>query len=51
VRLGIDYPYPIVNIQETRRKASTALWSLQKNTLVKNESLRILKKHTLSKQK
>lgn len=51
VRLGIDYPYPIVDIQETRKKASTTLWNLQKNTLVKNESLRILKKHTIRNRK
>jgi len=51
VKLGVDYPYPIVNIQETRKKASNTLWNLQKNMLVKNESLRILKKHTLSKPK
>lgn len=51
VILGVDYPYPIVNVQETRKKASDTLWNLQKNSLVKNESVRILNKHTLSKRK
>lgn len=51
VILGVDYPYPIVNVQETRKKASETLWNLQKNSLVKNESVRILNKHTLSKRK
>lgn len=51
VKLGIDYPYPIVDIQASRKKASMTLWNLRKNALVKKESLRILKKHTLSKRK
>jgi deoxyribodipyrimidine photo-lyase len=51
VILGVDYPYPIVNVQETRKKASDTLWNLQKNSLVKNESVRILNKHTLIKRK
>lgn len=51
VILGVDYPFPIVNVQESRKKASDTLWNLQKNALVKNESVRILKKHTLSRRK
>lgn len=49
--LGVDYPYPIVDVQESRKKASSTLWNLQKNSVVKTESLRILKKHTLSRRK
>ncbi|MFD0990937.1 deoxyribodipyrimidine photo-lyase/cryptochrome family protein [Mariniflexile jejuense] len=49
-KLGIDYPNPIVNIDETRKKASKILWNLQKNTIVKKEANRILKKHTLPKK-
>mgnify|MGYP006079115783 FL=1 len=45
--LGKDYPYPIVDIEKTREKASQTLWNLQKNTLVKKESKRILIRHTL----
>ena len=45
--LGKDYPYPIVEINETRKKATDILWNLRKNKKVKEESLRILKKHTL----
>jgi len=45
--LGIDYPKPIVDLESTRRKASDTLWSLRKNRKVKEESARILKKHTL----
>lgn len=46
-RLGKDYPYPIVDMNETRKKATDILWNLRKNKTVKEESLRILKKHTL----
>ncbi|SDS15271.1 deoxyribodipyrimidine photo-lyase family protein (cryptochrome) [Formosa sp. Hel1_31_208] len=45
--LGKDYPHPIVNMEKTRKKASDILWNLRKNTTVKQENQRILKKHTL----
>ncbi len=45
-KLGEDYPYPIVNIKETRKKASDILWHMRKNKQVKKESKRIMKKHT-----
>ena len=46
-RLGVNYPHPIVDIKETRKKASDILWNMKKNPLVKKESKRILNKHTL----
>ena len=46
--LGKDYPYPIVDIKETRKRASDILWSMKQNNLVKEENQRILSKHTLS---
>lgn len=46
-QLGKDYPYPIVDLEITRRKASDILWNLRKNKKVREESQRILKKHTL----
>nr|WP_321247362.1 FAD-binding domain-containing protein [uncultured Psychroserpens sp.] len=45
--LGKDYPYPIVDMDTTRKKASDTLWNLRKNKKVREESERILKKHTL----
>lgn len=45
--LGKDYPEPIVDLETTRKRASETLWSLRKNRKVKEESARILKKHTL----
>jgi deoxyribodipyrimidine photo-lyase len=46
-QLGKDYPRPIVNMEITRKKASDTLWNLRKNKKVREESQRILKKHTL----
>ncbi|WP_299224375.1 cryptochrome/deoxyribodipyrimidine photo-lyase family protein [uncultured Psychroserpens sp.] len=50
-KLGIDYPLPVVDIEETRKKATEILWNLRKNKKVKDENKRILKKHTLAKSK
>lgn len=46
--IGVDYPNPIINIKVARKKASDTLWKMKKNRKVQEESLRILKKHTLS---
>ena len=46
--LGKDYPNPIVDLKKTRKNASDILWNLKKNPQVKEESKRILLKHTLS---
>ena len=50
--IGVDYPNPIVNIEETRKFASDIVWSFRKNDAVREEGGRILKKHVnSSKQK
>ena len=46
--LGVVYPNPIVDIKIARKKASDILWNMKKDTEVRKESERILKKHTLS---
>ncbi|WP_075342344.1 cryptochrome/deoxyribodipyrimidine photo-lyase family protein [Tenacibaculum agarivorans] len=46
--LGKDYPTPIVDIKENRKKASDILWNMKDDLLVRKESLRILKKHTIN---
>ncbi|WP_372754452.1 deoxyribodipyrimidine photo-lyase/cryptochrome family protein [Mariniflexile sp.] len=48
-KFGVDYPKPIVNLEDTRKKASDVLWNLKDNSMVKKESKRILGKHTLPK--
>ena len=44
-KIGIDYPFPIVDIDETRKKASDIVWNFKKKDDVKQEDKRILKKH------
>lgn len=51
ITIGVDYPLPIVDMKTTRKKASDTLWNMQDDQIVKNESLRILKKHTLPNRK
>lgn len=43
--LGKDYPFPIVDVEETRKIASEIVWSFRKKDTVKEEGKRILKKH------
>lgn len=45
-KLGENYPYPIVDVETTRKKATDTLWKMRNNKLVKVESARILRKHT-----
>jgi len=45
--LGVDYPRPIVPLEEARRKSSYFFWSMRKTTPVKQDGQRILRKHTL----
>jgi deoxyribodipyrimidine photo-lyase len=45
VIIGKDYPYPIVDIEATRKKASDIVWSFRKIEAVKIEGNRILQKH------
>ncbi len=44
---GKDYPKPIVDIAVTRKAALDKLYGHRKNKVVKEESSRILRKHTL----
>lgn len=46
-KLGEAYPHPIVDLEQSRKKASDVLWNLQKDLQVRRESKRILTKHTL----
>jgi deoxyribodipyrimidine photo-lyase len=49
--IGENYPAPIVNIQETRKRASDILWHMKDENTVIEENFRILKKHTLTNRK
>jgi deoxyribodipyrimidine photo-lyase len=43
--IGVDYPEPIVDIEETRKYASDIVWQFRKQDAVKTEGKRILEKH------
>jgi deoxyribodipyrimidine photo-lyase len=44
--LGKDYPYPIVDLDVTRKEAGVEIWSYRKQKDVQQEGNRILQKHT-----
>ncbi|WP_340199054.1 cryptochrome/deoxyribodipyrimidine photo-lyase family protein [Ascidiimonas sp. W6] len=46
-KLGVNYPEPIIQLNEAWRKASDLLWSYQKELEVIKDAKRILKKHTI----
>ncbi len=46
-QLGRDYPKPIVDLDKMRKFASDTLYTYQKHPKIKQESLRIINKHTL----
>jgi deoxyribodipyrimidine photo-lyase len=45
VKIGSDYPFPIVDIEASRKAASEIVWHYRKTDKVKIEGKRILKKH------
>ena len=49
-RIGIDYPAPIVDLEESRKKASDIVYQFRKDAYVKVEGQRILKKHVSNKR-
>lgn len=51
VRLGDDYPLPIVDLEQSRKSASDQVWALRKTKLAKEEGTRILKKHVNKSKK
>ena len=50
-RIGKDYPNPIVDISETYKYAASKLWRIKSDPKVKEESSRILQKHTNANRK
>jgi len=50
-KIGKDYPNPIVDISETYKYAASKLWSIKSDPKVKEESIRILQKHTNANRK
>ena len=46
-----NYLRPIVDLEQSRKEASSLLWGMQQDNLVKQESKRILQRHTLPNRK
>ncbi len=46
VEIGKDYPFPIVDVEQTRKYASDIVWGFRKRKIVKEEGERIIEKHT-----
>jgi deoxyribodipyrimidine photo-lyase len=50
VKIGIDYPKPIISIEQEGALARELIWAAQKDPEVVKEAKRILAKHTNSKR-
>ena len=50
-KIGKDYPNPIVDISKTYKHAASKLWRIKSDPKVKEESSRILQKHTNANRK
>jgi len=49
LKLGVDYPLPIVNLEEAAREAREKIWGHRKKPLVIKEQSRIITTHTRRK--
>ena len=45
VKIGMDYPAPVVDLSVTRKAASDQVWAMRKTRTARKESSRILEKH------
>lgn len=45
VKIGMNYPSPVVDLLATRRKAADLVWAMRKTRSARKESGRILEKH------
>jgi deoxyribodipyrimidine photo-lyase len=50
IKIGDDYPNPIVDLENSRKLASEKLWGLRKSDTVKTEGKKIIAKHVRSKK-
>ena len=49
IKLGVDYPLPLVDLEESGKKARDKIWSHRKDKLVQQENKRIISTHTRRK--
>jgi deoxyribodipyrimidine photo-lyase len=46
-KLGEDYPFPVVDLESSRQKASDSIWKIIQSERSKIEGKKILKRHTI----
>jgi deoxyribodipyrimidine photo-lyase len=46
VKIGTDYPFPIIDLELAAKRAREKIWGHRKNVLVQKDKKRILEKHT-----
>lgn len=46
IQFGVNYPLPIIQVQEAAAFARKNLWGIKKSTIVRNENKRVLNVHT-----
>jgi deoxyribodipyrimidine photo-lyase len=51
IRLGLDYPLPVVDLELAGKNAKEKIWGHRKNELVQVENQRIIRKHTRNTKK
>ncbi len=49
-RLGVDYPFPIIDLAQSSKEAKDKIWSIRKQLEVKTENKRILGKHVVPRK-
>ncbi|MGY5354320.1 FAD-binding domain-containing protein [Wenyingzhuangia sp. IMCC45467] len=49
-KIGVDYPEPIIDLKENRKKANKILWEMKNSPIVMQENNRILTKHNTHKK-
>lgn len=51
VKMGVDYPVPVVDLNSTRKTASDQVWAIRKTKAARKEGSRILQKHVNNPKK
>ncbi len=51
IKIGIDYPLPVIDLKANRQKASKILWEMKNDPMVMEENDRIITKHTTGSNK
>jgi deoxyribodipyrimidine photo-lyase len=49
IKIGEDYPLPVINITEAGKMARENIWSHRKHALVQEENIKIITVHTRRK--